>query len=384
MHQELVLDVRCDGHGNKFLHFPFMTISDVHLGTKHCRAERLSRMLEHTVVDQFYLIGDIIDGEYMQHKWRWKFGHPSNSWHRQVVAHICRKAAQGTKVTYIPGNHDAGIRNRKVVCDGEERLHRNLCGKTIYGINIAEKAYYIDPLGHKFLLIHGDQYDRTLGKCSAFGDAALEVMQHIDRWFQRLPKCSHISLAAKGKRAVKTIVDRLWGIRKHIAEDVDGDPSLHGIITGHSHMSEISRTPGGKLLINDGCCTEHVEALAQDQYGTQAVLEWHKTYLKLKQEGGHVRTYTWKELGLDLFENKPQAIEDESTVRADRLIRLFYRMWPPRERLRARKTRQFADGAEGATYGSPAYIPLIHPHRDKGPYRMPNTSQVNPNQALAA
>ncbi len=341
MLQDLELDIRQDQSGNKYLYFPFLTISDVHLGTRHCRAKRLSHMLEHIMMKDFGLIGDIVDGEHMLCKKRWKFGQSQHSWHRQVIAHICRKAAEGVAVTYIDGNHDEDICGQKVAGDSKNRLRRNLRGKTIYGINIAEEEIYIDPLGRRFKLRHGHQYDPTAGKCGTLGNFALEVMHYINNGFQHIPKCSHISLAAKGKKALKKTIDRIWSIRKRIAEDVDQDTSLHGIITGHSHISEISRTPEGKFLLNDGCCTEHVEALVQDRNGTFAILEWHMTHVKITQEGNYTRIIAWKDVGLDSFHNQPQLIEDASTAKADRLLRLSYRMWPPKDRLTIKNMRAF-------------------------------------------
>jgi len=378
MHQELVLDIRRDALGNKFLHFPAMFISDLHLGTIHSRAKRLSHALQRTIADQLYCVGDIFDGECMLKKKRWDFG----EWHRQVIAHVCRKADNESKVFYIPGNHDEGIRYKKITQNGQQYLHRNLCGKTVYGINIDVIAFYTALNGHVFKVIHGDQYDHTWGYWSSIGDAVLEMISQIDTWFQRFPRCGHISLAAKGKRVVKKFVDKVWSIRKHIAEDVDRDPSLHGIITGHSHMSEISRTPGGKLRLNDGCCTEHVEILVQDKNGVWAILEWHQTYLKITQEIGpecdqktnNPQIHSWEKLGLDAFVNPAELIEGGYTEKADRIIRLCYRMWPPKERQMTKAVKP--SHASNDHTLSTGYIPLPHSCREKRFFQKMKPSRI--------
>lgn len=373
MDKNLTLDVRYSAAGEPFLYFPFMSISDVHLGTRHSRAKRLSHMLSHTGTDYLFLVGDIIDGELMRKKERWNFG----DWHRQVVGHICRKAGEATEVTYIPGNHDEGIRRQKVQCDGKMQDHRNLCGTSIYGIQIEELAYFVDMRGCILKLIHGDQYDRTLGTTGNIGDLTLELIAHIDTAFQLLPKCHHISLAAKSKKATKKVVDKIWSIRKHIADDVDGNELLHGIVTGHSHMSEISRSPAGKFVLNDGCCTEHIEALVQDQHGKFAILEWHQNYLKITEETirkGRIeiqqRSMSWQELGLDVFREPPRLLEDANVQRADRLIRLFYRMWPPKERKHLKHAAAFARAAEQAALGLPNPMkPSLHKNWSRRKYR---------------
>jgi hypothetical protein len=57
----LELDVRTNDLGCPVLYFPFMSCSDIHLGTKHSRAKRLCHMLEHTTTDTFFFVGGIID-----------------------------------------------------------------------------------------------------------------------------------------------------------------------------------------------------------------------------------------------------------------------------------------------------------------------------------
>jgi hypothetical protein len=51
-------------------------ISDVHLGTKDCKAEALNNFLKNNSCETLYLVGDIIDAwKIKQNKWRWKQSH---------------------------------------------------------------------------------------------------------------------------------------------------------------------------------------------------------------------------------------------------------------------------------------------------------------------
>jgi len=43
-------------------HYRTIWISDIHLGTPGCQAERLLDFLKHHECDRLYLVGDIIDG----------------------------------------------------------------------------------------------------------------------------------------------------------------------------------------------------------------------------------------------------------------------------------------------------------------------------------
>ena len=75
-------------------------ISDIHLGTKGCKAEDLREFLDSVECDTLYLVGDIID------LWKFKSGLYWPALHNDIVHRILQKARQGTKVIYIPGNHD--------------------------------------------------------------------------------------------------------------------------------------------------------------------------------------------------------------------------------------------------------------------------------------
>ena len=75
-------------------------ISDVHLGTRGCNARRLIDFLDATDSETMYLVGDIIDGWRLKKKFYWP---PA---HNDVVWRILKRARRGTRIVYIPGNHD--------------------------------------------------------------------------------------------------------------------------------------------------------------------------------------------------------------------------------------------------------------------------------------
>ena len=79
-------------------------ISDVHLGTRGCKADCLLDFLHHVESDYLYLVGDIVDGWRLRKRWFW----PDQ--HHQILHRLLARAAQGTKVVYLPGNHDEGLR----------------------------------------------------------------------------------------------------------------------------------------------------------------------------------------------------------------------------------------------------------------------------------
>ncbi len=343
------LHVKINKHGKPVLSFDYMSMSDFHLGTRQSRAKRSSKVFEHTEARRLDLTGDLFDGEHMLEKDE----HHLAEWHRQATAHILRKADAGTIINYPPGNHDVAIRNQTTIYSGEDvtlgpvalkagtrMLHHNLCGKTILGVNVAEYVYYTDPKGRRFKVIHGDQFDDVLfgkhkGLAYHIGSPAYDLLLDVDARFQSIPRCENLSIAAVGKRATKTIINVWLGVRKAMVKTLDDDSSIDGIIYGHSHMHEMARTPKGKLVINDGCCTEHVQAAVHDRNGTWANLEFHNDRLVIRSENGHQRTVSWNLLGMaEAFAQEPTMFDDNDphVQKADRLERLMYRLWPPKER----------------------------------------------------
>ena len=80
-------------------------ISDIHLGFKGCSADWLLDFLHHVEMDTLFLVGDIIDVWSMQKSMFW----PQS--HNNVLRTILGKAKRGTKVIFVPGNHDEVFRD---------------------------------------------------------------------------------------------------------------------------------------------------------------------------------------------------------------------------------------------------------------------------------
>ena len=75
-------------------------ISDVHLGTRGSNAAALLEFLRDYDVGTLYIVGDLIDAWQMRRGFYW----PQE--HNDVIQKILRKSRKGTRVVYIPGNHD--------------------------------------------------------------------------------------------------------------------------------------------------------------------------------------------------------------------------------------------------------------------------------------
>ena len=85
--------------------FRAIFISDLHLGTKRAQTAALLDFLRETESDQLYIVGDFIDNWSLRKAWYW------DQSHNDVIQKLLRKARKGTKLIYIPGNHDENFRN---------------------------------------------------------------------------------------------------------------------------------------------------------------------------------------------------------------------------------------------------------------------------------
>ena len=85
-------------------HYRTIWLSDIHLGTPGCQAYYLLDFLRTHSADTLYLVGDILDGWQLKKGWYWPQAH------NDVVQKVLRAARKGTKVIYIPGNHDEHLR----------------------------------------------------------------------------------------------------------------------------------------------------------------------------------------------------------------------------------------------------------------------------------
>ena len=125
------------------LKYKSIFISDVHLGTKGCQANKLLEFFKNSRSENLYLVGDIIDVWAMQKSFYW----PQE--HNDVIQKILRKARHGTKVFYIIGNHD--------------EVFRKFIPMHLGDIKIVNRVIHETQLGKKYLVVHGDAWDGVIG-----------------------------------------------------------------------------------------------------------------------------------------------------------------------------------------------------------------------------
>ena len=126
--------------------FSTVWLSDVHLGSRACRVSLLLDFLRRTRCETLYLVGDIIDLESLRQSFFW----PET--HTEVLRLLLKKSQEGTRVVYVPGNHDHDL--------------RALVGVRFGNIEIQRRAVHTTRAGRRLLVLHGDEFDSVI-KCSA-------------------------------------------------------------------------------------------------------------------------------------------------------------------------------------------------------------------------
>jgi UDP-2,3-diacylglucosamine pyrophosphatase LpxH len=240
------------------LHFRTIWISDTHLGTSGARAMELLHFLKHTRSETLYLVGDIIDGWQLKKRWYWPQPH------NDVIQKILRKARHGTKVYYIPGNHDEAA--------------REFTGLTFGEIEICEDAIHINPEGKRFWVVHGDLFDNVIQHArwlAYLGDTAYVLLLKINHWlnlFRRFFNLPYWSFSQYLKHKVKHAVSFISAFETAMVKEARRR-DCRGVICGHIHKPEI-RQIDDILYFNDGDWVESMTALVEHHDGRFEILNW--------------------------------------------------------------------------------------------------------------
>jgi len=252
--------------------FRTIFLSDIHLGTRGCQADILLDFLKHTESDQLYLVGDIIDGWRLKRSWYWAQSH------NDVVQKVLRKARKGTRVFYVPGNHDEAA--------------RDYVGLHFGGVAVLMEAIHTTADGRRFLVLHGDAFDGIVKYAkwlAHLGDWAYNVALTLNTWFNRLRRrlgYSYWSLSAYLKHKVKNAVDYISRFEEAVAEEARRH-HVDGVICGHIHHAEI-RDIDGTTYCNDGDWVESCTALVEHLDGRLEILHWAPEY-ETRQSGRRAR-----------------------------------------------------------------------------------------------
>ncbi|WP_151448296.1 UDP-2,3-diacylglucosamine diphosphatase [Lacisediminimonas profundi] len=249
------------------LRYRTMWISDVHLGTPGCQAAKLLEFLRTTDADTLYLVGDIIDGWQLRRRWFW------DQHHNNIIQTILKKAKKGTRVIFVPGNHDEAV--------------RQFIDLDFAGIQVRDELVHVTADGRRLLVLHGDRFDGVIAcaKWLAYvGDGLYTVIlkfnQHLNNWRARIG-LPYWSLSQYLKLKVKNAVSYITSFETALAAEARRQ-GLDGVVCGHIHKAEI-REVDGITYCNDGDWVESLTALVEDYSGALRLVNWQEIMLEADQ-----------------------------------------------------------------------------------------------------
>ena len=252
----------------KRLAYRTVWISDTHLGTPGCKADYLLDFLKSIECETLYLVGDIVDGWRLRKGWYW----PPR--HNDIVRCILKQAKHGTRVVYVPGNHDEAF--------------RDYTGLNFGGIEIAPEVVHMTADGRRLLVLHGDEFDGVVlyAKWLAFlGDHAYTLLlklNHLVNFARRQLGLPYWSLSKHIKKRVKNAVQFVSSFEQAVAHAAH-ERGADGVVCGHIHCAEV-RQLGEVTYYNDGDWVESCTALVEQADGRMEIVDWAERKLAEGQE----------------------------------------------------------------------------------------------------
>ncbi len=238
--------------------FRTLFLSDTHLGRKGCRADRLLDFLESHDAGLIYLVGDIFDNRRRVQ---------SNIWsptHDAVIQNLMGKVRNGTRIVYVPGNHDA--------------IFRRHYGVYFDCIEVVESALHTAADGKRYLVIHGDCFDVVIKHAlwlSSVGGRIEDVVRGLNGALNRLRRWRGLadwSLTETILARVNHLVTRGDLFQERLATLVLRS-GAEGVICGHFHSAAIHQE-FGVAYVNCGDWLENCTAVAEDSAGRLQIISW--------------------------------------------------------------------------------------------------------------
>jgi len=233
-------------------------LSDIHLAARACRSEDLLSFLQAHHAETIYLVGDVMDF------WRLRRGPSWRPSQTAVVKELLAKAQNGTRIVYIPGNHDDEM--------------RAFAGFSLGPVEIQLQALYDTADGKRFLLIHGDEFDPVIRKAlwlAILGDIGYDIAAGANAALnagRRAVGLPYWSLTAFLKYRVKRAVNYAGNFEKKLVAAAR-EAGATGVICGHIHHAAI-RMIDGIQYVNTGDWVESGTAVAEHADGHLEIIRW--------------------------------------------------------------------------------------------------------------
>jgi len=233
-------------------------LSDIHLGYRPSRVRELNEFLHGIEAETIVLVGDIVDALSLSKRFFW------SAEHTNVVRMLLARQRSGSRLIYVPGNHDASLAMFAQMLQGQLEVHREWVHRT--------------ARGQRLLVMHGDQFDGIVS-CPAWltrlGDALYGftvLLSDTVNNVRRMLKKPYWPLA----EAIKLRIGPSVRFINEFEQVAAGHARVHGydgVVCGHIHRANI-RHIGGALYCNTGDWVESCSALVEKGNGDLEILRW--------------------------------------------------------------------------------------------------------------
>ncbi|HEX8011327.1 MAG TPA: UDP-2,3-diacylglucosamine diphosphatase [Casimicrobiaceae bacterium] len=233
-------------------------LSDIHLGMKGCQAHLLLDFLRCHEAETIFLVGDIIEG------WRLKSRRPWPLPHLNVAIELVAKARDGTRIVYVPGNHDDVL--------------RDFIGLRVGGIEFVRDAVHEGADGRRYLVTHGDQFDivmqyaRWLAVLGHHAYHALIALNTYVNMARRGLGLNYWSLSAWMKRQVKEVMKFISQFEEKLSAEARRHQA-QGVVCGHIHHPA-DHDLFGVRYINAGDWVESCTGVIEHHDGRFEIVHW--------------------------------------------------------------------------------------------------------------
>ena len=192
-----------------------LIISDLHIGSKGCKTDKILELLKNESYQRYILVGDIIDG-WLFTKYK-KFSYE----HTRVIRRLL-KISKNKEIIWISGNHDEFLRKYIPIELGNIKVVNEF---------IEDGVWYC----------HGDEFDGIVKMhwLGILGSIGYDLAIVIDRFLKRFYKKTSLSKFLKDN--IKAAISFMVDFENEMVRQAK-KRKCHTVICGHIH------TPDYKII----------------------------------------------------------------------------------------------------------------------------------------
>lgn len=230
-----------------------IVLSDFHLGSRKSKSKEIVRFLSELLKNppnRVILAGDMFEF------WSASYKNIGTDEHR-IVKLVAELSENGTKIVYIPGNHDRAFRAFPKLTFGKIKMRNE---------------YIVRQDHKKYLVMHGDEFDaftQNHAVVSILLDQLYILLIKLNAFLRKYSRSKDSLSSIKHSRKYSEIVEKI----RRLALSYARSRKLDGIIIGHSHWPEIINEPDGTIYANAG---DWIESCSYVVIGDTIRLEYFK------------------------------------------------------------------------------------------------------------